>query len=303
MAVSAAIYGCLPGESSVRLSNGADLRLLVRLFSGSTVLEFIAGPPPRLLRLNCQTWRFAACWHWLAMGCWACCASRRRSASVRWLLDCLAMVVSFFLVAGPTAIAPHVERYGVCLIAPGGDSDLARLGLVAASRARLRGPRRWRFACWPGVRWAPSGGGISVDRADRRRIASGVSHRGGRAQASRLGLHRSRASGGRAIRVIADSWWLYWPLAYLSAGNPQAQVLHWDENSEAAPEIPASPAAVWLVEFCEPELEAAVHDSRADAERAALRRPGRTIVITDYSGRPLLSVTEGQAESAGSAAE
>ena len=35
------------------------------------------------------------------------------------VLGWLAMLVAFFIVAGPEAIAPHVERYGICLIGPG----------------------------------------------------------------------------------------------------------------------------------------------------------------------------------------
>ena len=48
------------------------------------------------------------------------CAERKATIShaalaIGWLL-CLA---AFFVVAGPAAIAPHFERYGICLIGPG----------------------------------------------------------------------------------------------------------------------------------------------------------------------------------------
>ena len=43
-------------------------------------------------------------------------SGRRRSLA--WAVAL--MVGTFYLVAGPAAIAPHFERYGMCLVAPGG---------------------------------------------------------------------------------------------------------------------------------------------------------------------------------------
>ncbi len=104
--------------------------------------------------------------------------------------------------------------------------------------------------------------------------------------------HIASASGGRPVIVIADSWWLYWPLSYLSSGRGDTRVLHGDEISPD--DLCAVPAnAVWLVEFC----DAAAAGQTEDERLAELRRRGRKTVIYDYSGRPLLTVIRAQSES------
>ena len=95
-------------------------------------------------------------------------------------------------------------------------------------------------------------------------------------------------SDGRPIAVVADSWWLYWPLAYLSAGHPEARVLHSDEIADELISKDLrqdSRAAEWRVDFCEGSA-----DRQLDDRQAQRLRRGRRIVINDYSGRPLLAV-------------
>ena len=57
-----------------------------------------------------------------AAGVLGCCRLWRQPEAHRervLMISYLAMLASFYLLAGPAALGPHFERYGVCLIAPG----------------------------------------------------------------------------------------------------------------------------------------------------------------------------------------
>ena len=135
------------------------------------------------------------------------------------------MTISFYLVAGPAAIAPHAERYGVCLVAP--LVTLVALGWthwLAPGRplARPLAAALILLACgWLGV--------FSLRYFGRILTTGGQSHVAFRTAAVEpkqaawdwIVAHRA----GRPIQVEADSWWTYWPLAYLSAADPTARIV------------------------------------------------------------------------------
>jgi hypothetical protein len=271
---------------------GLFIRRLIRLFSGSTIFEFIPGPAAENTALDGTDLLFCCVALAASLGLLQVlrdpAATRQRCLA----LGSLATAISFFLIAGPAAIAPHVERYGACLIAPG-------VALIAVG-----------LSYWlrPGQRFARSAiatlcilAWLSLGSFGWRYFASiqrtgGDSHLAFRTAAiepkQAAWDYIARQSGGQPIAVVADSWWLYWPLAYLSAGHPEARVLHSDEltGDLSSKDLRQNlPTAMWLVDFCESPAE------RPAASRChALAQIGRTIVVTDYSGRPLVSLVRAQ---------
>jgi len=245
------------------------VRHYLRLFSGATVYQYIAGSMrPEAGEFS---WMLAA--HDLAAlvvavliaGTWW--TMLRRKVRRQPLAEpdgvtnadvCLAfagalMVSGFFLVAGPKAIAPHYERYAICLVAPG--------ALLAARAAS------WRVdaAKSPTVQWrlaaglACAGGALLAscylhyfDFMIRTGGASHVAFRAAEVDPKEQALRTilARREESQPVYIVASSWWSYWPLAYLATGETAVYVL----TGEGAYEQPDVQQALrsdnlWCVEF------------------------------------------------------
>jgi len=90
---------------------------LVRLFSGTTVYRFISGAVTSEA-VDASDLIAAAVISFAVWGFYKLVRSDRRPTDL-----CLAIAVpvalgAFYLIAGPEAVAPHFERYAICLIAP-----------------------------------------------------------------------------------------------------------------------------------------------------------------------------------------
>jgi hypothetical protein len=277
---------------------GLFLRLLIRLFSGSTVLEFIAGPTTGSTALEVADLTFAC----LALaGGWGLVRVLQSDLAVRE--RCLAwawagMLASFYLIAGPAAIAPHAERYGVCLIAPGALLVARGLSYWLAARDPAARPTVARLGTigLSAVAW------LALGMFGWRYFGSiqhtgGESHRAFRTAAvePKQAAWRQivRESGNGPIWIVADEWWLYWPLAYLAAAHPEVRVVQ--RSDFAGPELTKTPtAAVWYVEFCN-RRGATPREEQLIARHVKTRRS----VISDYSGRPLLALIKAEPDISG----
>ena len=112
---------------------GEFVHLYGRLFSGTTVYEFISGvhstdAPSTFLA---GQWLDLAFWAQLLLlgyGVRRRIVERPRAVEKCVLLGYASSLIGFYLIAGPQALSPHFERYGMCLIAPG--CLLGALGLT-----------------------------------------------------------------------------------------------------------------------------------------------------------------------------
>jgi Dolichyl-phosphate-mannose-protein mannosyltransferase len=210
---------------------------------------------------------------------------------------------AFFLVAGPAAIAPHFERYGICLIGPG--AILAALaiewwidrrhgtGLAAAAIAVLCG---WGLLA-----------GFQVNFFKFIERTGGESHLTFRTaalepKAAAIEFIRQRSSHAR---VLASQWWIYWPLKYLSFDRPifssrqgetrigrsrdaeQSGIVvePYADLRRCVAGLPDQGEPLWIVEF--------TGTPACDAARQWGRDQQLSIsesTIDDFAGRPLLSV-------------
>jgi len=266
----------------------------LRLFSGTTVFEFICGlnagasPAtwPARLEFACD----------LAFGCAAAVALwgmvRRLQSSpaandTALVVGWFAMLCGFFVVAGPRALAPHHERYAICLIAP----------------AALVMSRGW---CW----WIDEGRSGSRRAAAVLAIAAWlwpasfylgyfyfIEQTGGRSHPTfrtatvepkqqALDLILEREAPASEVCIVCHDWWNYWPLAYLAHGQRNVRVMTWSEwqNSRSG-SIAAEACPTWFVEFADTAGEQEVLRKLDEAGVIVQRE-----TIYDFAGRRLLSV-------------
>jgi hypothetical protein len=267
----------------------------LRLFSGTTVYEFIGGLDAGVSDVAGFAWFSAACnlaFLLLAIAALWGMACRMKSdpttREVALVIGWLAMLCGFFIVAGPGAIAPHYERYGICLIAPAAlvmsrglawwiDERQTYRRSIAAAMAAMA----WLWPAsfyWGYFEFIEQTGG----RSHLTFRAAAVEPK---LQAFHLILDGCEKT--REVRIVCHDWWNYWPLAYLAYGDSDVQVLTWDEWQSTASESElAQPGSTWFVEFAGTQRE---HELNRRLMETNLKVPRD--VICDYAGRDLLSVT------------
>lgn len=140
---------------------------------------------------------------------------REAGILVGWLLTLL----GFFLIAGPAGLTPDYQRYALCLIAPTIIAVAIMLREIGGRGARMTGPVVGTMVI----------GMLFLIGFQRQYLATlektgSVGHRtfwtgpiDPKEAALRALLADPRLT---AHPVVAEDWWLYWPVAYLTAGKP-----------------------------------------------------------------------------------
>jgi len=206
----------------------------------------------------------------------------RRNSAVDWglLLGWLATTGGFLLVAGPEAIRPHWERYGLCLVLPGA------LLIARAAVILLRPGFAGRAATigMLAVAW--------LLLADFRASYFTFVHRtGGESQQTfctaevepkQAAFDLILAAGKTNVptQIVAGEWWNYWPLAYLATKYPQVSVVREPATSH-------TPCERWYVDFSGSE-------EHLQHRRTLVEQQGeaREQSVLDYAGRPILVLLE-----------
>ncbi len=267
----------------------------LRLLSGATVYEYIAsiqgatGPlaPFAWLPLACKL-LFGVV---VVVGGWG--LVRRLSAyadevDISLLLAWGTMLIGFALVAGPAAIAPHFERYGICLVAPG-VLVLAR-GLtwwIEPGRPHAQAAT-WclALAAWLFPLTFYAGYFEFIEHS------GGLSQRafGTAAEEPKLTAFREilgQRGPGEALEIVASEWWLYWPLEYLALGEENVAVRGLPAVLDAGARPRRGPATTWYVEYVDSAAERDVLRLAVEAGATIERR-----VVRDYAGKPLISAVK-----------
>jgi hypothetical protein len=297
---AAAAYGAWRGLAIVapRLHGSSDLagfaQNYLRLFSGTTVYEFISGTQagaPHAAWFVDLPRMGDALFGLLAIGClWGMVlrlkhdpADSDQSLVLGWFF----MLVAFFIVAGPGAIAPHVERYGMCLIAPG--ALLLSRGL--AWWIEQRRPRHASVALglalvawlWPlSFYWGYFE--FIQQTGGRSHVTFRTAAVEPKLEAFRYVLNHRHPN--EATEIVCHEWWNYWPLAYLARGEDNVQVLTWDQWREADRVMAPGPAGkTWFIEYAGTTSE---HEVVQRWEQDGLTIPRQT--ICDYGHHELLSI-------------
>jgi hypothetical protein len=299
------------------------LSLYGRLVSGASLYEFVVGPLPRATRVQYDAVFWGLFLALLALGVPRVVRSGRFE-SLALLGGLAAGALCLYLVAGPDVIRPHRERYGMYLVVP---TILVIAGLISAVLPGRDAASAWITRPLLGAALLAVACGLlhsfKVHYFDALRATGGESHLTFRTapvepkqQALRLILEdlsqRNAApapregdtgvaladdrKAGRAIRaaepVIAENFWLFWPLRFLACGNSRIEIVPFEEEpsfaelpkrTEQVPYLPTLRSGGYAVAFTGGELERRVN-SLFPAHR--LKRQD----ILDYGGRKLISV-------------
>ncbi|REJ67266.1 MAG: hypothetical protein DWQ31_11875 [Planctomycetota bacterium] len=283
-----------PGES------GTFLVALVDLFAGISVYQFIPGsftdlsaPSTIVYRVFAGALLGAALW-----GSWRYFRTTHHVGTGVLAAGTLASFAVYFLIAGPEAIRPHFERYGVCLLALGGLA--LALGIEWwLTQANDQGRRAARWVA-PTCAWLLLVG-FALHYHVHFRTTGGTSHAAFRTapvepKLASLQLAAAHSPDG-TIDIVADDWWHYWPLAYLAHKNPRIRVHRFetDEDSETTRVAQTRDTTrhdvtrhdvgtVWWIGFADrARAVASVGDDRGSTIAPAL-------YCDDYAGREVVGV-------------
>ncbi|MEZ6071537.1 MAG: glycosyltransferase family 39 protein [Pirellulales bacterium] len=293
-----------------------------RLLSGVTVYQFI--PATRLQSVDGPVslaadvepydvafWALAllllvATWRWGGL---------RRQSEETWLMAGLATsLLTFYVVAGPNAIAPHTDRYGMWMIAP--------IVIIAGRLTALVMQQGERYSAW--------GRGLVLATAAAMLLGFYTNYLSEFDEDGARGAHRAfrtarvepkqaaldwiAASSDTPTQVVTTEWWTYWPLRYFASRYPRIEVVggtlaavtedagaaggnaivrnhvvrHLVTGSSLGNERDVAPNAdghTWFVEFDGSQGDRILR-SRFSGQGASHQR----VVLPDDEGEPLIAV-------------
>jgi 4-amino-4-deoxy-L-arabinose transferase-like glycosyltransferase len=267
------------------------------LFSGASVYEYIPGtliPERYPTAAYCRTQiglesLLIAVAGVVAWAFW----KRIRSGGLTfdaWLVIAwMCSVISFFTVAGPTAIAPHFERYAICLVAP------TVLVIARAFHWWMQPTTRFSIATAPlllVLGWCMLATFKSqyFDEFNERGGQSHLTFRTAGAEPKQqafqtIALEREPNA---PVLIQTSEWWLYWPLRYVAyAHNDVLVELRSSDDPRPVDQMNFPDMETWIVEFVESETAWTLQKSYAalGADRTQIAKKA---VIHDAGGRELL---------------
>ncbi|MEX2137648.1 MAG: hypothetical protein WD894_00175 [Pirellulales bacterium] len=276
------------------------------LFTGATVYEYIPGTlapadesAGAAVRISLESLSIAVA----GLAAFALFNSIRRgkSAADAWLVaGWAASVVSFFAVAGPTAIAPHFERYAICLVAP------TVLLLGRALDWWMRPTTQFSTATAPLLLVV----GAFILSTFKGQYFHEFKQSGGRSHVTFrtaaiepkqqvMDLIDRQREPGLPLLIQTSEWWLYWPLQYLAYAHDDVNVeLRSPDDPRPLDQQAFVDMETWIVEFA--AEEAGWRLKKAWSVLGPNRQSGaEKKTILDAGGRELLLVIRLPAQSAG----
>jgi hypothetical protein len=201
----------------------------------------------------------------------------------------ISMALLFFAFAGPEALRPNFERWGLCLIAPG--TFVIARGIAGWLDA-LPAWRPWTIALASTLA-AGLLGAFYLDfirpfetYGGRAHITFVTARPEPKQQAFDIVL--ARRARDEPVLIVGQLWWQFYPIAYLAETHPGVTVttaIPQDGSSSLADAL--AHGRMYFVEFAgTPEL------ARAEAWVSSHHRQMTTTVIRDQGGRDLLHVLE-----------
>ena len=257
-----------------------------RLFSGVTVYHYFSGARPATLPYDAG---FVVVVLALLAGFLLTPAPRRSRLDYGLIAACTMTWILFFAFAGPDALRPHFERWGLCLLVPGS------LILARGLSAWIEWRPQWRFMTIGAAALVASAllGSFYVNYFREFATSGGRSHLTyvtapiePKQRALELILQQ-RPGPGRAM-IVAKQWWLFRPIAYLATEYPHVSVsMSLDVEHQPDFQQALQDRSVFLVEFTGTTTLA---DTQAWILERGLRVASTT--ITDASGRGLVEILQ-----------
>lgn len=274
---------------------GEFVRNYGRLFNGTTVYRYIAGSNG-IETIVGDRWPLDFGWIDAAtLAVFACsaivlCRELRhapRAADCGLLLGWLSTTLGFLLVAGPEALRPHWERYGLCLVLPGALLVARATSILWLERAAFGRTAAlvgltiaWFLVCDFGASYFAFIHRTGGESQETFRTASVEPKQ---AALDTVLAHRA---ANRTTRVVVGEWWNYWPLAYLASGQSDVFVV-WNEseiaNGTSASVHTAGATDLWFVDYAGSETHLRHRKVLVDERQGWHER-----FILDYARRPTL---------------
>ncbi|MGH9037097.1 MAG: ArnT family glycosyltransferase [Acidimicrobiia bacterium] len=256
-----------------------------RLFSGVTTATYVGGVLPGGVRVIADGVIPLVLLAPLALS-WRALKSDP-GAPILWLLGGVAAsAIPFHVVAGPDSLRPGDERFAMFLVVP-----LALVGALGAESLRARwrhGPRAVGVVGCATLTLV-----LVVGYFQPLASNGGESHQtfrtgGVEPKAAAFAFMADDSRGAEVVAVLAENWWVYWPLRYLShreGGRLRVEMMDRLEDrlrpdGVAAPPYPHPPDRIYAVTF---------EGGPAWSALSPLLQPAFTAV--DPHGRPILHVT------------
>jgi 4-amino-4-deoxy-L-arabinose transferase-like glycosyltransferase len=285
-----------PASFRLRLTSSEQALAFViqlgRLFSGATVYRYISGsipadPPGDLPGLESLQFSDAVAWLLAGLAIYGVWRWRRRATESDFVL-CVATpltVLAFYVVAGPQAISPHLERYALCLVAP----VVLLLSRGAAWWLTLAHDRshRGKLAA-AATAWLILASFYS-NYFGYVRSTGGDSHVAFRTSASEpkaaaLEYVLNNRYDRQNLTIVAGEWWNYWPLAYLASRRGDIEVVWSRDLSEQTADRLLAAHRLWQIEFSGSTA------AREASKRFEPRRGAERKSLNDPLGRPILTI-------------
>jgi hypothetical protein len=269
------------------------------LISGVSAYEYIAGPVAAWrARLHDRIFWCVAL-PALAFGLRPL-ARARHWERIALALGLVAGLLSFYVVAGPDAMRPHYERYGMFLVVPTvfAIACLLRELFVGGGEGLRSTPARSLLLAASVLGW------VMLNEFRCNYFATiqgngGESHRTFRTaaiepkqQAYSLILddlaRQAPAARGSGATIVAENWWLFQPLLYLAQPRPDLRVISLEDFSRDL-EFRRDGLGKKIAEGA---YFVGFHDGPLDALLRGSSPEGRfrRWCVRDYSGRALLSI-------------
>jgi hypothetical protein len=257
-----------------------------RLFNGVTIYHYFSGARPATAPYDAG---FVVVVVALSWGLLLTPTARRSLVDYGLIFACASTWIGFYAFAGPQALRPHFERWGLCLIVPA-TLVLAR-GLTAWIESM---PRMRRLTIAAAALVATSllttfyvnYFGEFATTGGRSHLTYVTAATEPKQQALEYVL--GRTAGPDRVMIVTQQWWLVWPITYLATGHPNVSV----SRSLAVERQPGLQEVLFngrlfFVEFVgTPELAAEIEWIRERGLSVA-----RT-TVQDRSGRDLLAVLQ-----------
>ena len=207
---------------------------------------------------------------------------------------CALGLVGFFLIGGPSAIAPHFERYAIWMIAP---------AVLLVSRALVwwatrTGPTVWYVTSALAWLWLITFGQEYFAFLQQ---TGGQSHRAMRtaqvepklaawqAIVGSLPQRDGDAAKAAPTLIATTEYWIETPLQYLGGRRHDVQVLWWDGTGDWPPEVQMA-LAEDRARFVEFTTSSALPELRR--RLAQQQRTWRETAILDYAGQPVIVILQ-----------
>jgi hypothetical protein len=257
-----------------------------RLFDGVVVYHYLSDPHAVSVASDLGFAMAApaiVCGFGLALG------GERSAVDAALAIAWVSSAFLFFAFAGPEALRPNFERWGLCLIAPG--TFVIARGITGWLDA-LPDRRTWTIA----VAATLAAGLLGAFYFDFIRPFETY---GGRAHVTFVTARPepkqqafdailARRAGDEPVLIVGQLWWQFYPIAYLAETRPGVTVTtRIPPDGSPALDDALARGRVCFVEFAgTPEL------TRAEAWISSHQRQMTTTVIRDQGGRDLLHVLE-----------